>query len=103
MVRITLDKERNLNFTLNAMIDFEESTGRSLMGQESMEKMSMKDLRTLLWACLRDDDTELTQEQVGAMVTMDKMEHITESLTKAFKASMPEPGEESGGKRKPKR
>jgi len=94
-VKITLDKERTLKLTLNAMVDFEEATGKSLMrGTFKSSKMSPRELRVMLWACLRDEDPELTQEQVGSWITVGNLMEVTAKLNEAFEVAMPE----SGGK-----
>lgn len=85
---ITLDKLRNLRLDLNAMALFEEATGKSVFKIGS--DMSARDLRALLWACLRYEDKNLTLESVGGMVTPQNLAEINTRLVAAFTAAMPE-------------
>jgi len=97
-VKIILDKERTLKFDLNSMVAFEEATGKSLMdGTFDSNKMSIRDLRAMLWACLIHEDDALTEKHVGSLITPDNMLEITLKLNEAFEVAMPE----SEGKEKP--
>ncbi len=75
MVTITLDKERTFKLTLNAMVKFEEITGKSLA--EVGKDMKVKELRTFLWLGLLHEDKTLTEEQVGDLITAENMGEIT--------------------------
>jgi CO dehydrogenase/acetyl-CoA synthase epsilon subunit len=75
---IMLDKERTIKFDLNALIDVEESLGFSLA--DLGDNMSIKAMRTLLTAGLRHEDEELTERQVGSLITMDNMKEVQEAL-----------------------
>jgi len=75
---ITLDKERVIKFDLNALIEVEDKLGFSLA--ELGDKISIRAMRTLLTAGLRHEDTELTEEQVGSLITMDNMKEVQEAL-----------------------
>lgn len=90
-VKITLDKERILKFDLNAMVAFEEATGKSLMdGTFESSKMSIRDLRAMLFACLLHEDDALTEKQVGSLITPDNMLEVASKLNDAFEVAMPE-------------
>ena len=90
-VKITLDKERTLRFDLNAMVEFEEVTGKSLLsGKFKSGKMTPRDLRVMLWACLMHEDESLTEKQVGSWVTVHNMKEISDKLNEAFEVAMPE-------------
>lgn len=90
LVSITLDKKRSLLLDLNAMVNVEEATGKNLLQGDSLNNLSAKDLRALLWACLLHEDKELTLEQVGGMVHSGNMESIASKLTSAWEVAMPE-------------
>jgi len=93
-VKITLDKERTLKLDLNAMIAFEEATGKKFVdGSFGRGKMSPKDLRAMLWACLIHEDDVLTERQAGSLVTPSNMMEVVVKLNKAFEAAMPEKSE----------
>lgn len=94
-VKITLDKVRTLKLDLNAIISFEEVSGKSLMhGKFKVKDMSPKDFRAILWACLIHEDDELTIKQVGSFVEAGNMVEIAERLNESFEVSVPD----SGGK-----
>ncbi|MDR7207602.1 hypothetical protein [Priestia megaterium] len=82
LVTITLDKERTLKFTLNTLIDVEDSIGFSL--SKLGDNISIRVMRTLLTAGLRHEDKDLTEEMVGEYITMDNMEEVQEALAKAM-------------------
>lgn len=90
VVKITLDKERNLLLDLNAMAEFEDATGKSLMRGIDLNSLSMKDYRALIWACLIHEDEKLTVQQVGKMIHAGNMNEIGEAIIKAFDLAAPE-------------
>jgi hypothetical protein len=95
-VKITLDKERKLKLDLNAMIAYEEATGKSfLKGTVDLENLELKEMRTLLWAMLLSDDPSLTQAQVGAMIDASNMQQLAADLAEGIKLSMPVPQDEA--------
>jgi hypothetical protein len=90
-VKITLDKERTLRFDLNAMVAFEDATGKSLMdGTFDSAMMSIRDLRAMLWACLLHEDDALTEKNVGSLIIPDNMLDVAAKLNEAFEVAMPE-------------
>ena len=97
-VTVDLDRERTVIFNLNAMVDFEEATGQSLLkGKIEVSEMSVKSLRALLWACLHQDDKDLTPQRVGEIISAENLDVISSALSRAFGASMPEPTGEAKG------
>jgi hypothetical protein len=82
LVTIMLDKERTLKFTLNTLIEVEDSLGFSLASLG--DNISIRVMRTLLTAGLRHEDKELTEEVVGEYITMDNMGEVQEALAKAM-------------------
>lgn len=91
-VKVLLDKERTIVFDLNAMVRFEEATGKNLFDGSITETSltSAKDMRALLWACLSHDEDNLTLEQVGAMINMQNMVELQGKLNEAIDVAMPE-------------
>ena len=92
-IKITLDKERLLTMDLNAMVRFEQQTGKNLLNGKTFQDISATDLRVLLWACLKGEDVELKQDKVGAMIHPGNMEYVSEVLGKMWDVSMPEKDE----------
>jgi hypothetical protein len=88
-IKITLDRERTLSFSLNAMIRFEEVTGRNLLSGSFRGTTSTKELRTLLWVCLLDEDEDLMEEEVGKLITINNITEITRMLNQMIEVSLP--------------
>lgn len=83
-VKVQLDKERTLKFTLNSLV-YAEENGVDLQSVDGKEaKLKLKDLRTLLFAGLMHEDKELTAEAVGEMIDVANLKPISEALNKAF-------------------
>ena len=85
-----MDKKRHFLYDLNAMIRFEEVTGKNTLQGLSPADLSAKDFRALIWACLLHEDKELTLEQVGAMFHSGNMDQMIGRLTDALEAATPE-------------
>jgi len=82
---LVLDKERTLKFSLNALVDAEEALGFPI--SELGDKMSIRAMRALLYAGLKHEDAELTELQVGDLITMENMEEVQVALTNAMGGS----------------
>lgn len=82
-VKVMLDKERVLKFTLNSLVYCEEQ-GVNIANMGAEKGVKLKDLRTLLFAGLMHEDAELTPEAVGNMIEINNIGAISESLNKAF-------------------
>lgn len=79
-ISIDLDKSRRLKFDFNAICEFEDKTGISLLGlfadaskddQDDtaiLRSIGFVKLRTLLWAGLRWEERGLTEERLGAII-----------------------------------
>lgn len=82
MVKITLDKERNLYFNLNSLEIIEELTGKSI--DKITENMNMKSLKAIVYAGLVHEDKSLTVEAVGEMIGFDDISRVSEAIGQAF-------------------
>ena len=89
-VSITLDKERHLLMNLNAMVSFEEATGKNIMQGMDADSMTAKDFRALLWACLLHEDESLKIEDVGKMIHTENMGELSEKIAQAWEVASPE-------------
>lgn len=85
-VKITLDKERTIKFTLNTLIEVEDALGHSLT--ELGDNITIRAVRTLLTAGLRHEDAELTEQFVGSLITMDNMAEVQDALGTAMGGSV---------------
>lgn len=66
-ITIELDKARNLRYGMNALVKVEELTGKPITKLD-LDNLSMKDLRTILFAGLFYEDKNLTPETVGELI-----------------------------------
>ena len=94
-VPIKLDKKRHLLLDLNAMVAFEDVTGINMMRGFDASKMTVKEFRAFLWACLIHEDKDLTLDTVGGMIHTANMDTITSCLIEAWNVAIPEAGEEA--------
>lgn len=91
-VAITLDRERHLLLDFNALTVAEELTGRNFLLQETWNTLSARDVRALLFACLKHEDADLTLDQVGSLVGLLNADAISESMLKARQENFPAGG-----------
>lgn len=82
-VKINLDKERTLRFTLNSLAELEDAFGVPLSKLGEIE-LGIKSIRTMLWAGLIHEDDALTERQVGNFVDFDNLEEVQKKVTEAF-------------------
>ncbi len=92
-VPIELDKPRLLWLNFNAMVKYEEQTGKNVF--KSMSDPSVTDLRALIWACLLHEDPKLTIETVGEFINMGNMEQVMDKLMEAWVAASPDKTEKN--------
>jgi len=92
-IPIKLDKKRNLLLNGNVMVSFEEATGKNLFQGDSLDNLSAKDFRALVWACLLHEDKDLTLEQVGAMIGAGNIEDIAAKLSEVWEGATPKRGQ----------
>jgi len=100
-VPIKLDRERKLRLDLNAMALIEERTGKNVFKAEFWQGITAADLRICLWACLVHEDSELTPEQVGAMIHPGNINEVSQALLKTVSASLPERDTAGGSSENP--
>lgn len=94
-IPIKLDKERHLLMDLNAMVSFEDATGKNIMQGLDASSMTAKDFRALLWACLLHEDETLKIEDVGKMIHAGNMGELSEKIAQAWEVASPEGGDKS--------
>jgi len=102
IITLDLDKERKFQLNLNAMLAFEEETGKSLLDMND-GNFSISDVRALLWAGLNEFE-DITLEEAGKMLHTGNLEQFTKEIMGAYQGAMPdvEPGTkgETKGKNK---
>ena len=82
MVKIILDKERNLYFNLNSLEIIEELTGKTI--DKVTQNLNMKSLKAIVYAGLVHEDKSLTVEAVGEMIGFDDISRVSEAIGQAF-------------------
>lgn len=85
---------------LNAMINFEEETGTSLLNMQEGDPFSLKEMRALLWVGLNECQ-DISLEEVGGLVDFTNMEAISNRIMEMYGDAVPEnDGENEQGKNK---
>lgn len=89
-VTIQLDKPRTLRYGMNALIKIEELTGKNLTKLD-LDDISIKDLRTIVYAGLFHEDKDLTPEKCADLIDdysdiTTAAEKLGEAMTLAFGA-----------------
>lgn len=82
--------EHELLFTLNALALLEEKYGTVDAAFEELNKGSFRAIRYMLWAAIQHEEQPLTESQVGARIDMASLAEISESLSKAMDAGLPD-------------
>lgn len=94
-VFISLDKDRQLKYTLNAFAEMEERYGSVDEAVKAMEKGSIKAIRFMLWAGLIHEDKSLTEEQVGDLIDIADMQEIADKMNLTMSGDLPQREEAS--------
>ena len=87
-VTLELDKPRTLRYGMNALVKIEEMLGKSITKLD-LENISMKDLRTIVFAGLFHEDKNINPEKVGDLIDEYSeisvvAEKLGEAMTLAF-------------------
>lgn len=91
--RLTLDRERTLRLDYNTFADIQEATGLNALQGEPFQEANItqpKVLRAVLWACLRDEDPQLTERDAGRLMTLGNIQEIVETIGELYRRSVPE-------------
>lgn len=89
-IPIVLDKQRHLLMDLNAMVSFEDATGKSIFQGIDPKGMTAKDFRALLWSCLLHEDESLKIKDVGRMIHAGNMGELAAKIAQAWEVASPE-------------
>jgi hypothetical protein len=82
-ITIELDKPRTMRYGMNALIKIEELTGKQITKLD-LDNLSIKDLRTIIYAGLFHEDPTLTPDQCADLV--DGFSSVTEVAQKIGEA-----------------
>lgn len=67
-VAVTLDKERRLRYTFNALCELQTATGRTLDDALASGSVGFLEVRGIIWAGLIQEDPTLTLIQAGEAI-----------------------------------
>ncbi|MDB5053150.1 MAG: hypothetical protein JWM44_1200 [Bacilli bacterium] len=90
-VTITLDKERNLIFDMNAFIELEDKFGSLDAVITELSGRKLKSMRTIFWAGLVHEDETLTEKRVGEIMSLDDATGLAEKAMQAILEGLPKP------------
>ena len=86
-VKLTLDREREIVYDLNAICSFEDvAGGQSVI--DALRNLTMRNVRALIWAGLLADDPELTLQEAGALIRFTDIATVTAALQDALRSDL---------------
>lgn len=83
---------RKARLDFNVFAEFEEQTGKQLV-TEGMKELSAIDARLLIYLMLKQEDEDLTVEEVGRLMHVGNFNAVAEELNEVFSKVMPEESE----------
>ena len=86
MARLKIgDKEFEIDkFNLNDVIAVEEKIGdMHQLGKKDTISKNVKDIRFVIWYCLKKHDENITEEQVGDIIPISDFEKVLQDFFKA--------------------
>lgn len=89
VVSVQLDRQRHLRYDLNALALLEEKFGSLDEMVKAFDRPSARNVRTVLHAGLVHEDSALTEQDVGAMLTLAQIPAVVASITEALNFAMP--------------
>lgn len=91
---IDLDRRRHLRMDFNALAVAEEIAGKSFIAKGAWDNIGARDVRALLYGCLKHEDASLTLEAVGGMLHTGNIGEVMAALKSVIDEAMPEPAED---------
>ena len=88
-VTVILDKERHIIFDLNALADLEEEYGDITEAFKKLQSGSIKAIKKFIFIGLKHEDEELTEKEVGKMVTLENMGILGNAVNEAMEVGLP--------------
>src|SRR5690349_20967223 len=94
-IKLHLDRERELNFDLNAMVTLEEEFGVDTTQPGAFRMGNLKELRRLLWIGLLYEDPAITEQEAGHLVHLGNIEAVGQAIRQGLSQALVEspPGE----------
>lgn len=81
-----------LRFDLNALALLEEKFGSAEEATRKAAEGSAIAIRCFLWAGLKSNHPDMTEEDVGALIDLANLAEVSEEINKAFEQAMPSEG-----------
>lgn len=85
--------ERVIKFTMNAFADLEEKYGSIDEAIQKMDGGSISAIRYILWLGLVEENSALTEREVGQIIEMRDFKDILKEITLAMGFDLPEKDE----------
>jgi hypothetical protein len=94
-VPITLDRERHVVLSFNALCDVEKAIGRNPFAMDADSQIDLSSpntIRAYLWAGLRHEDPTLTLEQTGDLLESTEGGWVSAmaAIAQALEAALPD-------------
>ncbi len=87
-------KTRRLVCDMWSLAEIERVTGESALDGSMFKKVDLNKLITMTWACLLDEDPDITRREVAKWVDFQSFDKILEKVTLAFNQVAPDTSEE---------
>lgn len=85
-------KTRHLRLDFNALAIIEDRTGVNILDPNALtDNLTVKKTRSIMYALLKHEDAELTEEDVGAWLHPGNLAHMVAKLTEAVSAGTTPP------------
>ena len=94
--KITLgNKQFEVKFDLNALCNLQDKFGDMTKAFNGLNQQDFKKIRSLLHIGLANgENIDISEAEVGALITMKNISTVTDALTQAFSDAMPSTDEE---------
>lgn len=95
-VKITLgNKQFEAKFDLNALCNLQDTFGDFEQAFKNLDMKDLKKIRTLLHIALANgENIDISEREVGALITLENIHEVIDALTSAFGNAMPSTDEE---------
>lgn len=93
-VTVHLDEPRKMRFTMNSIAEAEALVGCTIILDGSEQNVfkqlkagrgNIRFIRALLWAGLVPDNPEITVDEAGELITIDRLKEIQDGINKALR------------------
>lgn len=93
-VAVELDRTRHLRMDMNALCTAEDLTGKNFLESAAWKGLGLRDVRALLFSCLKHEDIELTIDRVGELLHLGNLTELIDRLVDLYRAEGQPEGED---------